>query len=287
MSASIDLTAPWTGAVDIDSVVPNPEQPRKYFDEAKLALTAKSVGERQVSPIGVIAHRDPKQPGVRWMIVDGERRWRGLKAIGAKKIKIAYDPEITREILFAASLAANFCREGHTKEEVVHAIGRLRDAGMSQREIGERLGRTDVWVSDYCIIRSLQPDLLRAMDFPPEGGRKLSLNIAKLLAPLRPLEQIRQWDKIKALPSAEAFHKLRCSGTVRGARRSPVEDVIYVQAQAGAALQKIEAMVNIPLPMLKRLSPDNIAEVKRTLAKIGEALEAAGRRLEISQEGGD
>lgn len=278
----IDLTAPWTGAVDIDSVVPNPDQPRKYFDKAKLALTAKSVGERQIAPIGVIAHTDAKRPKVRWMIVDGERRWRGLKALGAARIKVAYDPEISHEHLFEASLAANFCREGHTKEEVVHAIGRLRDQGQTQEEIGRRIGRTSAWVSDFCMIRDLHPDLLRAMDFPPAGERKLPMNIAKLLASLKPFDQLGQWEKVKRLPMSEAFHKVRCGGKVRHeARRSPVEDASYVLAQAEAAMTKIEALVSIPMPMMKRLSSENIVEVRRTLAKIGKALEAAERRFEL------
>lgn len=286
MSAIIDRSRPWTGAVDIESVVPNPDQPRKHFDEAKLALTAKSVGQRQISPIGVIAHTDAKRPKVRWMIVDGERRWRGLKALGAKTIKIAYDPDITKDCLFEASLVANFCRVGHTKEEIVHAVGKLRDRGLTQEEISEKVGHSNVWVSDYCVIRTLHPELLRAMDFPPAGERKLPMNIAKLLAPLNAFDQLGHWNKVKLLPMSEAFHKLRCSGKVRHeARRSPVEDVSYIFGKAGAALQQIETLGKVPLPMLKRLSPDNFASVREAMGKIEKALEAAKRRFELAEGG--
>lgn len=284
----IDLAPPWTGSVDIESVVPNPDQPRKHFDQAKLASTARSLGIRQIAPIGVIA-LDPPKNGHRWMIIDGERRWRGLKAIGSKQIKIAYDPEITREELFEASLAANFCREGHTKEEIARAVWKLRDKGMSQAEISEKIGQTQAWVSDYCLIRTLHADLLRSMDFPPAGERKVTMSIAKLLAPLPPFDQLGQWEKHKHLPSGEAFHKLRCSGKVRhGTERSPVEDADYVQSQASVALKKIEALINIPLPMMKRLSAENIAAVMKQLAKISTRLDEANDRFaRAAKECGD
>jgi len=279
-SHKVDFTQPWTGLVPIESIVPNPDQPRKHFDEEKLAATARSCGIRQIQPVNVIAHEDPDRPEVMWMLIDGERRWRGLRSLGAEKIKIAYDPALTREHLFEASFAANFCREGHTKAETMHAVTRLLDQGKTRAEIAGMIGKSEVWVGDYCTLRTLHPKLLKAMDFPPAGERKLPMSAAKLLASLPPFDQLGQWKKVSDLPAGEAFHKLRCNGKVRhGAERSPIEDAEYVQGQASVALKKLHALVNVPLPMLKRLSSENIDAVIKLLGKISTALDEANERF--------
>jgi len=265
----LDLTQPWSGSVPIDSIAPNPDQPRKHFDEEKLAATARSCGVRQIQPVNVIAHEDPARPAIRWMLVDGERRWRGLKGLGAATIKVAYDPAIAREHLFEASFAANFCREGHTRAETMEAVARLTDAGRSRQEIADMVGKSLGWVADYCALRTLHPALLKAMDFPPKDERKVPMNVAKLLAPLPPFDQLGQWEKVKDMPMAEAFHKLRTSGKVRhGAKRSPAEDADYAESKAALALRQVQALHDLPLPMLKSLSPDTLKAILKILAKI-------------------
>lgn len=266
-------TQPWTGSVPIDSIVPNPDQPRKHFDEERLAATARSCGVRQIQPVNVIAHEDPDRSEVRWMLIDGERRWRGLRALGATTIKIAYDPAITREHLFEASFAANFCREGHTKAETCDAVARLIDAGKSQGEIATMIGKAPSWVSDFCIIRALHPRLLKAMDFPPQGERKLPMSAAKLIATLPPFDQLGAWNKVKDLPATEGFHKLRTSGKVRhAARRCRADDADYAEGRAGAVLRQVTSLADLPLPMLKSLSPANLRAIIRILGRIDSVL---------------
>lgn len=280
----IDLAAPWTGNVPIDSVIPNPDQPRKHFDEEKLAATARSCGVRQIQPVIVISHQDPVRPELRWMIVDGERRWRGLKAIGAKTIKVAYDPAIRHEHLFEASFAANFCREGHTRAETMTAVARMSDAGKTQAEIAEMVGKSVGWVNDFCAIRSLHPDLLKAMDFPPKNERKLPMNVARLIATLKPFDQIAQWDKVKHLPMAEAFHKVRTTGKVRHTCRRRADDADYAESKASNALRQAEAIVQLPLPMLKSLSRGNLDVILGIIDRIRSALATAEERLRAARK---
>lgn len=277
---NMDLTQCWTGPVPIDSVVPNPGQPRTYFDQGALERTARSCGRRQIQPIVVVTHQDVKRPEVRWMIVDGERRWRGLKGTGAKTIKVSYDPALLKEEIFEASLAANFCREGHRHEEITRAVDKLVNAGKSDEEIGDLVGKSMPWANNYHRLARLHPRLLRLMDDAPEGERKLPMKVALLLISLPPSSQEGQWNKVKDLPVSEAFHKLRTSGNVRHeARRSAADDAVYVVGKARGVLDKVTTLSALPLPLMKGLSMESLKEVEAFLIKTSGKLDDALERV--------
>lgn len=280
MSERIDLGRPWTGRVPIGTVMPNPDQPRKHFDAEALERTGRSAARGQIQPIAVVAHRDAARPAVRWMIVDGERRWRALKAQGAQTIKIAYDPELGADGIYEASLAANFCREGHTNQEKIAAVAKLRSMGRSLDEIAELVGHSSSWAGNYAALAGLHPRLQEAMDFPPRGERKLPTKIALLLAGLKPFDQLGQWEKVKDQPQAEAFHKLRTNGRVRhGVKRSAADDADYCEGKAAKALQSVEALLKLPLPMLRSLTVENLTALLKICGKIGTQLMLTNERL--------
>lgn len=283
-----DLSQPWTGSVPIDSVVPNPDQPRKHFDQEALSRTAASCKRQQIQAINVIHHSDPDRPEVKWMIVDGERRWRGLKGIGQKKIKVIYDPEISAENIFEASIAANFCREGHTHSEIIAAVAKMNAAGATDDLVAELVGKSSAWAANYRQIAALHPELQRKMDTPDDGERKLPMKIALLLCSLPPFSQLEQWDRVSKMPANEAFHKLRTSGKVRhGARRSQADDADYAEGKAAKVLESITALVTLPLPMLKSLSVENLTAIGGILAKVATQLDLAVERFrEASKEAG-
>src|SRR3989344_860395 len=74
----------------IDKIVPNPEQPRKHFNQASLNELAESIKEYGViEPIIV----KPINTEGSYMLVAGERRWRAAKIAGKTAI-----PAIVRNI---------------------------------------------------------------------------------------------------------------------------------------------------------------------------------------------
>lgn len=78
------------GRVEVNRVVPDPDQPRKSFDEGdirRLASTFKTTG--QIQPIGV---RWDAAIG-KWLVVHGERRWRAAKAAGLETIDCCFEDE--------------------------------------------------------------------------------------------------------------------------------------------------------------------------------------------------
>jgi ParB family transcriptional regulator, chromosome partitioning protein len=138
----------------VELIVPNPNQPRRRFDEDALNALAGSLGERGVlQPVLV----RPK-PGGTYELVAGERRWRAAQIAGLSEI-----PALVRDRDDAATLELalieNMAREDLNPVEEARACAALvEELGLTREEVGRRVGRSRVAVSN----------LLRLLDLPDE-----------------------------------------------------------------------------------------------------------------------
>jgi ParB family transcriptional regulator, chromosome partitioning protein len=159
LSAILSVSSEGAGAEDlrelpIELISPNPNQPRRVFDEDALQGLAGSLGERGVlQPVLV----RPK-PGGTYELVAGERRWRAARIAGLKTV-----PAIVREREDAAALEValveNMAREDLSPIEEARACAALvEELGLTREEVGLRVGRSRVAVSN----------LVRLLDLPDE-----------------------------------------------------------------------------------------------------------------------
>jgi ParB family chromosome partitioning protein len=125
----------------VESIRPNPDQPRRHFDEAALEELAASIQARGIiQPL--IVRPDPRDPA-RFEIVAGERRWRAAQKAGLSEVpvlvrdygdqelfEIAIIENIQRADLNAidegAAYRALIDRFGHSQEQVASALGKSR-----------------------------------------------------------------------------------------------------------------------------------------------------------------
>jgi ParB family chromosome partitioning protein len=139
----------------VELIRPNPAQPRKHFDDEALQGLAGSLAERGVvQPILV----RPIAGGT-YEIVAGERRWRAAQLAGLERI-----PAVVRDHDDAASLEValveNMAREDLNPVEEARAVAALvEELGLSREEVGRRVGRSRVAISN----------LLRILDLPDEA----------------------------------------------------------------------------------------------------------------------
>jgi ParB/RepB/Spo0J family partition protein len=127
--------------IPIDTIEPNPEQPRRDFDAASLEELSESIRLKGVLQPLVVRPFGP-HPG-KYQIVAGERRWRaaqlaGLHAVPAlvrvlndsEVLEIAIIENIQREDLNPLEEAIGYRnlieRFGHTQEQVASALGKSR-----------------------------------------------------------------------------------------------------------------------------------------------------------------
>jgi ParB family chromosome partitioning protein len=141
--------------VPVGSISPNPKQPRRRFDEESLTALAGSLGERGVlQPVLV----RPKADGT-YELIAGERRWRAARIAGLERIPALVRPRDDAEALEVA-LIENMAREDLNPVEEARACAALvEELGLTREEVGRRVGRGRVAVSN----------LLRLLDLPDEA----------------------------------------------------------------------------------------------------------------------
>jgi ParB/RepB/Spo0J family partition protein len=133
-----DLMGMFGGIVEIalDRIDPDPDQPRKHFDEESLEVLARSIkATRLLQPIIV----RPVGLDGRYMIVAGERRWRAMKRLGEKTITCLVQQVSDEERLFFQSVENN-AREPLRPVEMLQLVTWAAGMGMARKELAERLG---------------------------------------------------------------------------------------------------------------------------------------------------
>jgi ParB family chromosome partitioning protein len=169
--------------IAVETIVPNPHQPRKQFDEAGiLALAASIKSTGLVQPIIV----RPSADGVGgYQLIAGERRLRATKAAGLATI-----PAIIRQVdpfkQAQMALIENIQREDLNPVERAQAYRAIMDQlGLTQAELAQRLGEDRSSIANY--LRLL--DLAEPVQALVREG-KLTLGHAKILAGVTdPLQQ--------------------------------------------------------------------------------------------------
>ena len=121
----------------IEEIIPNWSQPRKYFDEAKLQELAASIKEKGILEPLIVRRVDQG-----YELIVGERRWRAAQKAGLKEVPVLVKEIDGREVL-ELSLIENLQREDlNPIEREAEAYKRLgEDSGLSQEELGARLGK--------------------------------------------------------------------------------------------------------------------------------------------------
>jgi ParB family chromosome partitioning protein len=141
--------------IAVELVAPNPEQPRKRFDEDALQALAESVQERGVLQPVLVRPR----PGGTYELVAGERRWRAAQLAGLETLPALVQQRDDAQSLEIA-LIENMAREDLNPIEAARAVAALvEELGLTREEVGRRVGRSRVAVSN----------LLRLLDLPDEA----------------------------------------------------------------------------------------------------------------------
>jgi ParB family chromosome partitioning protein len=141
--------------IAVELVSPNPEQPRKRFDEDALQALAESVKERGVLQPVLVRPR----AGGTYELVAGERRWRAAQIAGLQTLPALVQKRDDAQSLEVA-LIENMAREDLNPIEAARAVAALvEELGLTREEVGRRVGRSRVAISN----------LLRLLDLPDEA----------------------------------------------------------------------------------------------------------------------
>ena len=159
---------------------PNPDQPRKDFDEGALFDLMNSIKEHGIINPIVVAQR-----GERYMIIAGERRYRAALMAGLEKVPVIVKDYTDKEIQ-EISLIENLQREDLNPIEAAYGMKKLMDEyKLTQEVLAERLGKSRPAIANTLRLLTLSEDVITLVR---EG--KLSAGHARTLVPVPKEEQV-------------------------------------------------------------------------------------------------
>ena len=138
----------------LDAIEPNPQQPRKSFGADQSAELAESIREH-----GILQPLLVRQlSGGRYQLVAGERRWRAAALAGLERVPVVVVDVPDRDMLTLA-LVENLQREDLNPIDQAVAFQYLIDAGLTQAQVAERIGKSRSSVANSVRLLQLPEDL--------------------------------------------------------------------------------------------------------------------------------
>ncbi len=142
--------------VSLQTVEPNKNQPRKYFDKEALQVLADSIAVNGLLQPLVVRQIE----GGRYQIISGERRWRACRMAGLQEIPVVVREEDDRAAL-ELGLIENLQREDlNVVEEAEGYRILMTEYAMTQEQVAQKVGKSRPAVANALRILSLPADAL-------------------------------------------------------------------------------------------------------------------------------
>jgi ParB family chromosome partitioning protein len=143
--------------VPIDSITPNPRQPREVFDEDALAELVTSIKE-----VGLLQPVVVRQVGSeRYELIMGERRWRACREAGLERIPAIVRATDDEKLLLDALLENLHRAQLNPLEEAAAYDQLLKDFNCTHDQLADRIGRSRPQVSNTLRLLRLSPPVQR------------------------------------------------------------------------------------------------------------------------------
>ncbi len=145
--------------IPVGMIQANPEQPRKRFDQDSIEALGRSLADAGIVQPLIVR---PLDDG-RYELIAGERRWRAAQHAGIEAVPalVRSDDEMQR---LQTALIENVAREDLNPVEEARACATLvEELGLSKEELGLRLGRSRVAISNLIRILNLPDEALELL----------------------------------------------------------------------------------------------------------------------------
>lgn len=179
--------------IEVDKIDPNPYQPRREFDEARLKDLSDSIRQYGIlQPLTVTRKEEVKDDGglaTRYELIAGERRLRASKLAGLLQVPVivhqrADDARVKLEL----AIIENLQREDLNAVDRARAFERLiQEFGFKHAQIAEKVGKSREYVSNSVRVLLLPPEMIQAVT---EGKITEGHTRPLLMLSTRPQEQV-------------------------------------------------------------------------------------------------
>jgi ParB family chromosome partitioning protein len=248
----------------VDSIQPNPRQPRKRFEpEAAAGLAASIRLQGVLQPIVV----RPQGEG-RYELIAGERRWRAARAAGSSTLPAIVKRVGDRESLLLG-LVENVAREQLSAVEEARAYASLVDEfELSLADVSERVGRSKSSVSNRLRLLELPEEVLwmLARGDLSEGHARAVLSI--------PDDEGRKRLARRIMKDGMTVRSAERAAQDGGARRRPRRSALFDPDLTERVTRAAERLTGLSAKVRDRTLQITF-EDETKLAELAEALETA------------
>lgn len=239
--------------LEIEKIIPNPDQPRKIFDDDKLMDLTESIREHGVlQPILVVPR------GNQYMIIAGERRYRASMRAGKTSIPVLIR-EMDDEQVMELALIENVQRDDLSPIEEARAYNVLQNRfGYTQERLAKRMGKSRSSIANIMRLLALPEDVQQMVE-----DKKLTIgHVRPLLALDTP-----EWQ------SSFAHEIYQTGRNVREVEKMVQEALKHTQVKSTAERTGPQQTVSKKLSSTMYLLQEQLAEqlsTKVTIKKVGD-----------------
>lgn len=244
--------APETASsIAVDLIDPNPLQPRRFFQQEKLAELAQSIRSN-----GIIQPLVVRKAGDRFQLVAGERRWRAAKLAGLSQVPVAVQ-DIPDDHLLEITLIENIQREDLNPIETAVAFQRMAaELDLSPEDIGHRTGKDRTTVVNSIRLLQLPADLQQLV-----AERRLSAGHARCLLSLSTPEMQREVAERAVARGWSVREMERTTQKMLENRKPKSVDEIETDPNVKAAVQELERVLGTKVRIVEKAKQKGRIEI--------------------------
>jgi ParB family chromosome partitioning protein len=250
--SAIEAKPEITSSIGIDQIDANPLQPRRLFQQERLAELAQSILSN-----GVIQPLVVRKVGERYQLVAGERRWRAAKLANLTRVPVVVQ-EIPDERLLEITLIENIQREDLNPIETAVAFDRMgRELSLTAEEIGQRTGKDRTTIINSTRLLQLPADLQQLV-----AERRLSAGHARCLLTLPTPDLQRQAAERSVAQGWSVRQMERTTQKMMEGRKPKTVDEVQVDPNVKAAIQELERVLGTKVKIVEKAKQKGRIEIE-------------------------
>jgi ParB family chromosome partitioning protein len=229
-------------SVPIDSIDPNPLQPRRVFQTERLSELAQSIRAN-----GIIQPLVVRKSGDRYQLIAGERRWRAAKLAGSESVPVVVRV-IADDRLLEVTLIENIQREDLNPIETAVAFDRLgRELLLTPDQVGARTGKDRTTIVNLLRLLQLPTDIQQLV-----SERRLSAGHARCLCSL-PNADLQREVAEKAVAQGWSVRQTeRTTQRMLEGRKPKHVDEVRTDPNVKAAIQELERILGTKVRIVEK-----------------------------------
>ncbi len=261
-------TGPDMRDLPVDSIKPNPGQPRTRFKEEALQALSDSISASGVVQPLIVRSLS----GGSYEIIAGERRWRAAQMAGVERVPVVIRDSDEADRLEVA-LIENMVREDLNPVEEAKACAALvEDLGLSKEDLGKRVGRSRPQISNLIRLLDLPDEVLSMLEVGDltEGHGRAILQVPEH-------DERRRLGK-RALAEGWSVRQTEAQARAAGENSQPKSKKANLSAEELEAIAEVTERLETKLDHPVRIKPrGNGLSVEIQLDSLDDAIDLADK----------